>query len=84
MQVEVEKQKLTKSNSATALREKQEIVGLRESEIEIGEDELRNEHDFYVINLNTNRLVQGRFIITRLKAVFVPYDKDVANDMFFK
>lgn len=54
-----------------------EIYGLNTEDIDIGEDELRNEHDFYVLNLYNNKLIMGRFIITRYKIVFVPYEKEI-------
>lgn len=52
--------------------------------MEIGEDELRNEHDFYIVNMLTSKLIQGRFIITRFKIVFVPYEKQLQHNEFFR
>lgn len=45
---------------------------------------MRNEHDFYVVNVATSKLIQGRFIITRYKIVFVPYDAEIQSNRFFK
>jgi len=84
LKIEPDQKLLSKSNSDNNTTQKQEICGLHERDIEIGEDELRNEHDFYLVNLSTNRLIQGRFVITRLKAVFVPYDKEIFHDSFLK
>lgn len=75
---------LNKSSSGTTLSAKAEIKGLSESDIEIGEDELRNEHDFKIMNFFNETYNEGRFIITRLKCVFVPYEQEVANDPFLK
>lgn len=45
---------------------------------------MRNEHDFYFENVITNQFWQGRFIITRFKIVFVPYDKQVQVNEYFQ
>jgi hypothetical protein len=63
---------------------KNEIYGLSPEDVEIGEEEVRNEHDFYVLNLNNNKLIQGRFIITKYKIVFVPYEKEIHTNEFYK
>ncbi|CAI2381707.1 unnamed protein product [Moneuplotes crassus] len=84
-----EEKKMLKNVSKSPVKkpkelEKAQIQGLRDDEIEYGEDELRNEHDFYLISAVNNRLIEGRFIITRFKIVFVPYDKELQRNEFFK
>ena len=82
--VETSAKNLVKSNSGTFVRRKEDIQGLQPSEIELGEDELRNEHDFKILDMNNDVFYDGRFIMTRLKVVFVPYDETLANDKFLK
>lgn len=80
----MQRKPLNKSNSGLVTLQKAEIIGLESKDIEYGEDELRNEHDFRIFNFNTESFVEGRFIITRLKIIFIPYDDAVADDIFLK